>query len=416
MSDIAVRVDHVSKRFRKGQLHDSLRDLIPAVAGMMLRRGSGRRRAEREFLALQGVSFEVGRGEAFGIIGPNGAGKSTMLKLLSRLMKPTSGSIEVKGSFSSLIELGAGFHRDLTGRENIYLYGAILGMTRRDIAAKLDQIVEFAGLAEFIDTPVKRYSSGMYARLGFSVAAHVNPDVLLVDEILSVGDDLFQQKCVEHMRKIIRGGATVMFVSHNLKTVAEFCSRSLLLDHGRSVAVGASSDVIGRYLSLLREHRAAEQNRPIVIADVRFRDLQGPCNRFQSGDKAWVDIEVVASSFHDKLAVSFNMRDENHYMLFETSTEHLGYGNVTLNPGQTFSCTIELSLNLGPGVYYFSVNLFRYDTDQWYDNWRAAQTISVVSDCDTTGPVNCFPKVVRRQVGALAQAADNPRLPRGMFN
>ena len=403
MSDIAVRVDHVSKRFRKGQLHDSLRDLIPAVMGRILGGGSGRARAEREFWALRDVSFEVKRGEAFGIIGPNGAGKSTMLKLLSRLMKPTLGSIEVNGSFSALIELGAGFHGDLTGRENIYLYGAILGMTRREITGKLDQIIDFAGLEEFVDTPVKRYSSGMYARLGFSVAAHVDPDVLLVDEILSVGDALFQQKCVEHMRSIIRGGATILFVSHNLKTVAEFCSRSLLLDHGRAVAVDPTPDVITRYMTLLRQHRAVSQDRPVVITAVRVRDAAGPCRRFQSGQKAWVDVDVVAREHTDRSAVVLYMRDDSHYLLFVTSTERLGHGNFSLDVGDTFGCTFELELNLGPGVFHLSVNLFRYDNEEWYDSWEAAETIYVWADRDTTGPVNCFPRVIRQEIRVSGQ-------------
>jgi lipopolysaccharide transport system ATP-binding protein len=398
MSNIAVRVDHVSKKFRKGQRHDSLRDLIPALTGRILGGAPGRRRAEREFWALQDISFEVGRGEAFGIIGPNGAGKSTMLKLLSRLMKPTRGSIEVNGSFSALIELGAGFHGDLTGRENIYLYGAILGMRRREIAVKLDAIVDFAGLAEFIDTPVKRYSSGMYARLGFAVAAHVNPEVLLVDEILSVGDALFQQKCVDHMRSIIRGGATVLFVSHNLKTVAEFCSRSLLVDHGQAVAVGPTSDVITRYMTLLRHHRAADRDRPVVISEVRVRDASGPCNRFQSGQTAWVDIEIVANSLCKRCAVVFFISDDDHNLLFVTSTERLGHGNVTLNAADTSGCTFELKMNFGPGVYYLSADLFRYDSEELYDSWEAAQTVSVWSEQDTTGPVNCFPKVVRQEI------------------
>jgi lipopolysaccharide transport system ATP-binding protein len=411
MSDIAVRVDHVSKRFRKGQLHDSLRDLIPAVMGRILGGGPGRARAEREFWALQEVSFEVKRGEAFGIIGPNGAGKSTMLKLLSRLMKPTFGSIEVNGSFSALIELGAGFHGDLTGRENIYLYGAILGMKRREITGKLDQIVDFAGLEEFIDTPVKRYSSGMYARLGFSVAAHVDPDVLLVDEILSVGDALFQQKCIEHMRSIIRGGATVLFVSHNLKTVAEFCSRSLLLDHGRAVAVDSTPDVITRYMTLLRQHRAVSQDRPVVITAVRVRDTAGPCRRFQSGQKAWVDIEVVAREHTERCAVVLYLRDDSHYVLFVTSTERLGHGNFTLDVGDTFCCTFELELNLGPGVFHLSVNLFRYDNEEWHDSWEAAETIYVWADRDTTGPVNCFPTVVRQEIRAYGQTPEHTGIP-----
>jgi len=411
MSDIAVRVDHVSKRFRRGQLHDSLRDLIPAVMGRILGGGPGHSRAQREFWALQEVSFEVNRGEAFGIIGPNGAGKSTMLKLLSRLMKPTFGSIEVNGSFSALIELGAGFHGDLTGRENIYLYGAILGMTRREVTGKLDEIIDFAGLAEFIDTPVKRYSSGMYARLGFSVAAYVNPDVLLVDEILSVGDALFQQKCVEHMRSIIRGGATVLFVSHNLRTVAEFCSRSLLLDHGRAVAVDSTPDVITRYMTLLRQHRAVSQDRPVVITAVRVRDAAGPCRRFQSGQKAWIDIEVVAREHTDRSAVVLYMRDDSHYLLFVTSTERLGHGNFSLDVGDTYGCTFELELNLGPGVFHLSVNLFRYDNEEWHDSWEAAETIYVSADRDTTGPVNCFPRVVRQEIRAYGQPQSTQGYP-----
>jgi lipopolysaccharide transport system ATP-binding protein len=396
--DVAVRVDHVAKRFRRGQLHDSLRDLIPAAIGGMLGRRARRPRVEREFWALDDVSFEVGRGEAFGIIGPNGAGKSTMLKLLSRLMKPTRGAIEVNGSFSALIELGAGFHGDLTGRENIYLYGTILGMTRREIAAKLDEIIDFAGLAEFIDTPVKRYSSGMYARLGFSVAAHVNPDVLLVDEILSVGDMLFQHKCVEHMRSIIRGGATVLFVSHNLTTVAEFCPRTLLLDQGRAVAVGPTPEVIGRFLTSLRRDRAVGRARPVSVAEVCARDASGPCNRFKSGQKAWVDIEVVANDLSKRCAVVLWITDENHYELFGSSTERLGYGNVTLGPGDRFRCTFELEMNLGPGIFYLSASLFRYDTEEVYDSWDCAQTVSVWSDRDTAGPVNCFPTVVRQEI------------------
>jgi ABC-type polysaccharide/polyol phosphate transport system ATPase subunit len=367
-------------------------------------------RDKREFWALQDISFEVKRGEAFGIIGPNGAGKSTMLKLLSRVMKPTRGSIYVNGRVSALIELSAGFHQDLTGRENVYLYGTILGMSKREIAAKFDDLVDFSGLGDFIDTPVKRYSSGMYARLGFAVAAHVNPDVLLVDEVLSVGDALFQRKCVDHMRKIIRNGATVLFVSHNLKTVANFCSQALLLDHGRSVTTGPTPLVISKYMTLLQQHRAADQSRPVVISKVSVRDGDGPRHRFKSGQKAWIDIEVSAHQQCSKLAVALYFLDQSHYALFTTSTERLGHGNVSLEAGSTFSCTFELELNLGPGVYYPSVNLYRYDNQQWYDNWEAAETIYVWSVEDISGPVNCFPRVVRQEVhrGDLCEAG-HPR-------
>src|SRR6202795_1336613 len=216
MFDVALRMEHVYKKFRKGEIFDSLRDLIPALTGRMFRQGELSERDKREFWALQDISFEVMRGEAFGIIGHNGAGKNTALKILRRIMKPTKGRMVVNGRLSALIEVGAGFHQDLTGRENIFLYGTILGMTKREIASKFDQIVAFSGLEEFIDTPVKRYSSGMYARLGFSVAAHVDPEVMIVDEVLSVGDYVFQNKCMERMKEVVRSGATALFVSHTL--------------------------------------------------------------------------------------------------------------------------------------------------------------------------------------------------------
>src|SRR5690348_615419 len=248
MSDIAIDFDHVWKKFKKGEIYDSLRDLVPALGAILF---SARRNGElqkQEFWALQDVSFLVKRGEALGIIGANGAGKSTVLKLLCGILKPTKGTVNIHGRLSALIEVGAGFHPDLTGRENVFLNGAILGMTRAEIRRKFDEIVEFSGLADFIDTPVKRYSSGMFARLGFSVAAHVDPDVLIVDEVLSVGDYLFQRKCMERMSAVLQGGATVIFVSHNLRAVTDLCSRALLLSHGRVLADGPAPEVLQRYL------------------------------------------------------------------------------------------------------------------------------------------------------------------------
>src|ERR1035437_3121981 len=227
MSDIALRMEHVYKKFRKGETYNSLRDLIPALTGRMFKEQELDDHDKREFWALQDISFELKHGESFAMIGQNGAGKSTALKILSRIMKPTKGSMVINGRLSALIEVTAGFHHDLTGRENIFLNGTILGMTKREIESKLDQIIAFSGIEEFIDTPVKRYSSGMYARLGFSVAAHVDPEVMLVDEVLSVGDYVFQMKCVQRMKEVVSSGATVLFVSHNLKTVAQFCDRCL---------------------------------------------------------------------------------------------------------------------------------------------------------------------------------------------
>src|SRR5579863_7610788 len=225
MSDIALRMEHVYKKFRKGEVYNSLRDLIPALTGKMFRQQELSEDDKREFWALQDLSFDVKSGECLGIIGRNGAGKSTALKILSRIMKPTRGNMIVNGRLSALIEVSAGFHQDLTGRENIFLNGTILGMKKREIESRLDQIIAFSQLEEFIDTPVKRYSSGMFARLGFSIASHVDPEVLIVDEVLSVGDFAFQLRCMERMRSILDRGTTVLFVSHNLKSVAELCDR-----------------------------------------------------------------------------------------------------------------------------------------------------------------------------------------------
>jgi ABC-type polysaccharide/polyol phosphate transport system ATPase subunit len=247
MGKSVVVFDHVSKRFCRGERHDSLRDLLPSLARRVL--GKTTQVDEQEFWALKNVSFEVGQGEALGIIGRNGAGKSTTLKLLTKILKPNKGFCSVRGRVGALIEVAAGFHPDLTGRENIYLQGAIMGMRRADISQKLDAIIDFAGIGEFLDTPVKRYSSGMNARLGFSIAAHLDPDVLVIDEVLAVGDRTFQQRCQDRMVEFRRHGVAIVFVSHNLDAVLRLCERTLLLDHGRAITLGPSSDVVSKYVA-----------------------------------------------------------------------------------------------------------------------------------------------------------------------
>lgn len=404
MSDVALWMDHVYKKFRKGESFNSLRDLVPALTGRMFRQQELSQADRREFWALEDVSFEVKRGEALGIIGHNGAGKSTALKILSRIMRPTKGSMVVNGRLSALIEVAAGFHQDLTGRENIFLNGTILGMTKPEITSKLDQIVAFSGLEEFIDTPVKRYSSGMYARLGFSVAAHVDPDVLIVDEVLSVGDTAFQQQCVARMREIIRSGATVLFVSHNLKIVAEFCDRCLLLQRGRIVMNGLPEDVISAYLN--RPLSACVENsesKEVTISKVIVRNEHEECLRFRSGQKAWIDIEVTAQRHCHKLSVALYIKDEQLRDVFATST--VAQGNFTLEQGDVFRCTFELSLNLVSGMYYPSVLVCRYDTQTRYDSWERPTTIYISCLEDARGTVNCFPKVVRHEVLAASQVA-----------
>ena len=418
MSSFAVRLEHVSKKFRKGELHDSLRDLVPALASLLWKRKSDDLGDHSEFWALQDVSFEIPRGEAFGIVGANGAGKSTLLKLISRVMNPTGGSLEVRGRLSALIEVSAGFHSDLTGRENIYLNGTILGMTRREIDAKFDEIVEFSGLSEFLDTPVKRYSSGMYARLGFSVAAHVNPDVLIVDEVLSVGDFVFQRKCIDRMKEVIKAGTTVLFVSHNLKTIAEFCQRCVLLERGRLLKIGTPNDVIQSYMNSTRISRAMDDSKPIAISQVRIRSGHGEGVRFESGETVWVDIEVVARRPCSKMAVVLFVTDEAYYEVFNTSTERLGCGSFNLETGETFACSFELQLNFADGTFHPSVLVYRYDTQTEYDRWDSASSIYVGSATDVRGAVNCFPKVIKHEIvkasGALPDLEEQRLLRPGI--
>src|SRR6185436_20132984 len=284
--DYAFRMDHVFKRFRRGDQHDSLRDLIPSLVKRAVRKDRERVLAPQEFWVLNDVSFDVKKGETLGIIGHNGAGKSTMLKHLSGIMVPTRGSIEVNGRLSALIEVGAGFHSDLTGRENVFLNGVILGMSRDEVRRKFDEIVEFSGLAQFIDTPVKRYSSGMYARLGFSVAAHLDPDILVIDEVLSVGDHAFQARSLAKMRSVLQSGATVIFVSHNLHAVADLCGRTLLLSKGTMLHDGPTSEVIHTYMEQIKTARTHGPDQQVSIEDVRISRDGTPRHDFTSGDSA----------------------------------------------------------------------------------------------------------------------------------
>ena len=252
----AIRADGLGKHYRLGgagqrRVGDALAGWGPAVMRRLTGRGRDARPADEQGIwALRDVSFTVEEGEAIGFVGPNGAGKSTLLKLLSRITEPTEGSAEIHGRVGSLLEVGAGFQAELSGRENLYLNGAILGMRRAEIRRKFDEIVAFAELERFIDTPVKHYSSGMYMRLAFAVAAHLEPDILLVDEALAVGDAAFQRKCLAKMGEVAREGRTILFVSHHMSAVESLCDRVLWLDHGRLVEQGPPAEVIARYLQL----------------------------------------------------------------------------------------------------------------------------------------------------------------------
>lgn len=251
-----IEVHNLSKSYRIGtriENYYSLRDEIVNLTKKPIQWWRGQKVARKDFWALRDVSFSVKKGEVVGVIGRNGAGKTTLLKVLSRITPPTSGHATIRGRVNSLLEVGTGFHPELKGRENVYLSGAILGMTKKEIDLKFDEIVEFSEIGEFIDTPVKRYSNGMYVRLAFAVAAHLEPEVLFVDEVLAVGDYKFQRKCLEKMSRVSQEGRTILFVSHNLASVARLCDRSILLEKGKLIMEGPTPDVIEKYIGLREE-------------------------------------------------------------------------------------------------------------------------------------------------------------------
>ena len=309
-----IEFEHVSKVYRPGAGQTSLRGAISDAATRALRRSP--RVSPNDLLwALNDISFKVHAGEITGIIGHNGAGKSTILKLLARVTSPTSGQISTKGRVAALIELGAGFHPDLTGRQNVFLNGVILGLKRREVEAAFSSIVEFAGLERFIDVPVKRYSSGMYLRLAFAIAIHVKADLLLVDEVLSVGDASFQQKCLERMKEMNRSGVTILFVSHDLWSVSTFCRRAILLRAGRLHAQGDPDEVVQAYrrqdkedllqkmssVSMEEEDRnqnedsLASTSLEVVISRIQLLDQDGrPQNAFQPEDVLMIRVHTFA--------------------------------------------------------------------------------------------------------------------------
>ncbi|MHA2404110.1 MAG: ABC transporter ATP-binding protein [Candidatus Kariarchaeaceae archaeon] len=277
MSDISIKVEHLSKMYDIGlssQRHDTLRDQLADVVFSPFRRKEDKSE-NRTFWALKDVSFEVVRGEVLGIIGRNGAGKSTLLKLLSRITEPTSGRAVINGRVGSLLEVGTGFHPELTGRENIFLNGAILGMHRTEIARKFDEIVAFAEIDKFLDMPVKRYSSGMYVRLAFAVAAHLEPEILLVDEVLAVGDVAFQKKCLGKMGDVAKEGRTVLFVSHNLASISNLSHRACLIDQGKLTIDGGTEEVIRFYMQSINQFEDGSIANDESLLNIKQREGDG---------------------------------------------------------------------------------------------------------------------------------------------
>ena len=332
-SSDAILVEGLGKKYRIGEKrarrYKSLRDALTNAVARPFRALSGGAAARREaetIWALRDVGFRIGHGEVVGIIGRNGAGKSTLLKILARITDPTTGSVELRGRVGSLLEVGTGFHPELTGRENIFLNGAILGMRRIEIDRKFDEIVAFAGVERFVDTPVKHYSSGMYLRLAFSVAAHLDPEVLLVDEVLAVGDAAFQRKCLDKMEDVSRHGRTVLFVSHNMPAVTRLCPRTIMLENGAVALDGPSHQVVGRYLSsdlgTMAEREWPDPKTAPASSAVRLRAVRVRNHDLQITDTAdirkpvgvEVEFEVLEPGW--RLAASFDFYNEEGLLLF----------------------------------------------------------------------------------------------------
>lgn len=381
----AIEFEQVSKKFVLH--HERPRSLQEMVIGLFRPR---RRDDPEEFWALKGVSFEAPRGETIGLIGPNGSGKSTTLKLIARILEPTSGQIRVNGRVSTLLELGAGFHPDLTGRENVYLNGSIHGLRRREIEERFQSIVSFAQLEPFIDVQVRHYSSGMYVRLAFAVAAHIDPDILLVDETLAVGDHSFQMKCLDRIRDLQGRGVTIVFVSHDLSMVKRLCSHAILLHRGRVKARGRPAEVVSRYLADLaaaEEARLKEEqptevehrwgSREIEITEVKFLDSHGQERRtFNVGDTMIARIEYQARRRVERpvFGVAIHRRDGLH--ITGPNTKSSGY-EVDAIEGRGAMDFIVDRLPLREGIYQFTATVYDYDCLHPYDHHDRAYTFRV---------------------------------------
>ena len=373
MSDTVIRVENLSKKYvlrhqEEGRKYKALRDVIANGAksiGRTLLKPSGKPAYDpgrEEFWALKDVSFDIKQGDRVGIIGRNGAGKSTLLKVLSRITEPTNGSIRIKGRVASLLEVGTGFHPELTGRENIYLNGAILGMSKEEIIRKFDEIVAFAEVEKFLDTPVKRYSSGMYVRLAFAVAAHLEPEVLIIDEVLAVGDVQFQKKCLGKMQDVGKEGRTVLFVSHNMSAIESLCNRGILLEAGELYLNDTPEKAIASYLhraystarnTSLLQRKDRKGNGKVKISGFRILDDKGNEEQaLQSGKDYVLEVQYqnnTAKSINNvTISIDFHDEQNTRVLMLKNSFEN-SYLPLVAGSGSAF-CKIE-NLPLANGLY-----------------------------------------------------------------
>ena len=388
MGDIAIRAENLGKAYQitHTSIQGGYRTLQEDILHLLKRpfnRGNGASSRET-FWALKDVSFEVRHGEVLGIIGRNGAGKSTLLKILSRITKPTTGRADIYGRVGSLLEVGTGFHQELTGRENIFLNGAVLGMSRRDIQKRFDEIVAFAGVEQFLDTPTKRYSSGMYMRLAFAVAAHLEPEVLIIDEVLAVGDAEFQKKCLGKMGEVAKSGRTVLFVSHNMAAVQQLCEKCILLRNGLIQIQDETELVVSKYLNSDRhdthqrvELKPAESDvasGPPRFEWVELRDAHDQlCREFSIGDTLAVTFSIRLPPDTPELRLAVELRTADGIALANMIDVDSGY-RVRRNSGQEIISVILEDIRFYPGLYYIGL---------WIGTLRGGETFEYLRDVAT---------------------------------
>lgn len=390
MSDIAIRVEHLSKQYRLGGRlagYRTFREAMLKALAAPVRWMRGERKTIETFWALDDVSFEIKQGEVLGIIGRNGAGKSTLLKILSRITKPTKGRVDLYGRVASLLEVGTGFHPELSGRDNIYLNAAILGMNRAEINRKFDEIVDFAEVEKFLDTPVKYYSSGMYVRLAFSVAAHLEPEILIVDEVLAVGDAEFQKKCLGKMDDVAHEGRTVLFVSHNMAAIRKLCTNGILLEHGSIVKSGNIDVVVEAYSG---DNTATQEFEPFRIAALGVEIQRITLNENAGGmilpfKPLSINIDILAEKEVSGIGLQVTIaNDAVDGILFSSNTKQTKDMDIRLIKGMNkITCSIN-SLNICSGRYqlgfaidqpnvswyYYDLNILGFDVQEaMYGHW-----------------------------------------------
>lgn len=398
----SIILDQVSKRYRIGMGLTNFRNLFATERTS--------KSSERYHWAVKDVNFSLQPGEALGIIGPNGAGKTTLLKILSQVTKPTSGKVRINGRLSALIELGAGFHLDLSGRENIFLNGTILGMKRSEILARFDRIVDFAGIGEYLDTPVKRYSSGMYARLGFAIAAHVDPQILLVDEVLAVGDYAFQQKCYARMDELRSQGTSLILVTHNMDVVRRVCEKGLVMYRGEDIFVGTAADAVLAYSDALRESaRKSMVEKPkengiserVMTFDAEITRVSlfggkddAPVNSLESGDSARLLIDVHFNKDVKAPIFSLTINTPDGRMVYDTMTSWMRFEMPDFIAGENCRVEFKLKLPLLEGTYEVDVDIVAADLSHFYDYVERAIGFSVVDKSEAKGIVDLDAQVL----------------------